>query len=261
LAFEHHDGSNLRRSAGVTEIVGETRRVPDLTRDELRACFELLQRLFLGVTWEDFLRDLEEKDDVMFLRDADTGAIGGFSTLAELEIGVAGEPVLVVFSGDTAVLSEYRTSFALGQELARHFHHAYERNPGRPVSYVLISKGWRTYRLMPFFFREFFPRHDAGTPPFERALIDAFGKSRYPDRYDDGVIHLAGEPAPRVRPDGVDAVPARSDPHTEFFLRVNSRYLEGDELVCAARIHPTNYTDRLRRLLGLGLSRHPSGTA
>jgi hypothetical protein len=243
----------------VTKIVGETRRVSDLTRDELRACFELLQHLFLGVTWEDFLRDLEEKDDVMFLRDAETRAIGGFSTLVELEIDVAGEPVPVVFSGDTAVLPEYRTSFASGQQLARHFHRAHERNPGRPVSYLLISKGWRTYRLMPFFFREFFPRHDAETPPFERALIDAFGESRYADRYEEGVIRFAGEPAPRVRPDGVDAIPARSDPHTEFFLRVNSRYLEGDELVCAARIHPTNYTDRTRRLLGL--ARHPSPTA
>jgi Acetyltransferase (GNAT) domain len=233
------------------KVVSETRRVSDLTRDEQRSCFELLQRLFLGVTWEDFLRDLEEKDDVMFLRDADTQAIGGFSTLVELEIDVAGERVPVVFSGDTAVLPEYRTSFASGQELARHFHRAHERNPARPVSYVLISKGWRTYRLMPFFFREFFPRHDAETPRFERALIDAFGESRYPDRYDAGVIRFAGEPAPRVRPDGVDATPARRDPHTEFFLRANSRYLEGDELVCAARIHPANYTQRMRRLLGL----------
>jgi hypothetical protein len=247
------------KSAGVTEIVGETRRVSDLTRDELRACFELLQRLFLGVTWENFLSDLEEKDAVMFLRDAETRAIGGFSTLTELEIDVAGEPVPVVFSGDTAVLPEYRTSFALGQELARHFHDAHERNPEQRLSYILISKGWRTYRIMPFFFREFFPRHDAETPSFELAVIDAFGESRYPDRYDQGVIRFAGEPAPRVRPDGADAVPARSDPHTEFFLRVNSRYLEGDELVCAARIHPANYTDRMRRLLGL--ARLPSPTA
>lgn len=243
----------------MTGIVGETRRVSDLTRDERLACFDLLQLLFLGVTWEDFLRDLEEKDAVMFLRDAGTGAIGGFSTLTELEVDVAGEPVPVVFSGDTAVLPEYRTSFALGQELARHFHDAQERHPERPVSYVLISKGWRTYRIMPFFFLEFFPRHDGETPRFESSLIDAFGESRYPDLYDRGVIRSAGEPAPRIRPDSVDAVPARSDPHTEFFLRVNSGYLEGDELVCAARIHPGNYTGRMRRLLGL--ARQPSAAA
>jgi hypothetical protein len=243
----------------VTGIIGETRRVSDLADDELRACFALLQLLFLGVTWEDFLGDLREKDDVMILRDSDTGAIGGFSTLTELEIDVAGEAVPVVFSGDTAVLPEYRTSFALGQELARHFHGAHERNPRRRVSYVLISKGWRTYKILPFFFREFFPRHDAETPPFERALIDAFAESRYPERYDRGVIRFAGEPAPRVRPDGVDADPPKGDPHTDFFLRVNSRYLEGDELVCVARIHPANYTRQLRRLLGL--ARHPSAAA
>jgi hypothetical protein len=242
----------------MTGIAGETRPVSECTSDELGSCFELLRRLFLGVTWENFLRDLEEKDDVMFLRDAETGAIGGFSTVTALEIAVHGDPVPVVFSGDTAVLPEYRTSFALGQELARYFHRAYERHSGRPVSYILISKGWRTYKLMPFFFREFSPRHDAQTPPFARALIDAFGESRYPDRYVDGVIRFGGEAAPRVRPDSVDAVPGKGDPHTEFFLRVNSRYLEGEELVCAARIHPTNYTTRLSRLLGL--PRRPSET-
>ena len=242
----------------MTGIVGETRPVSECTSDELAACFELLSQLFLGVTWENFVRDLEEKDEVMLLRDAETGAIGGFSTVTALEIAVRGEPVPVVFSGDTAVLPEYRTSFALGQELARCFHRAYERHSGRPVSYVLISKGWRTYKIMPFFFREFFPRHDAETPPFESALIDAFGESRYPDRYADGVIRFAGEPAPRVRPESVDAVPVKGDPHTEFFLRANSRYLEGDELVCAARIHPTNYTARLSRLLAL--PRRPSAT-
>jgi hypothetical protein len=111
---------------------------------------------------------------------------------------------------------------------------------------------------MPFFFREFWPRHDAHTPPFERALIDAFGESRHPDRYALGVIRCDGGPAPRVRPDSADAVPEKGDPHTEFFLRVNGRYLEGDELLCAARIHPANYTARLSRLLGL--ARRPSAT-
>jgi hypothetical protein len=235
----------------MTEIVGETRPMAELTRAERRACFELLGRLFLGVTWEEFVRDLEEKDAVMFLRDAETGAIGGFSTVTELEVDVAGEPVPVVFSGDTAVLPEYRTSFALGQELARYFHEAYERHPGRPVSYVLISKGWRTYKILPFFFHEFFPRHDAATPPSALALIDAFGEARYPDRYDEGVIRFAGEAAPRLRPDSVDALPARHDAHTAFFLRANGGYLEGDELVCAARIDPANYTGRMTRLLGL----------
>jgi hypothetical protein len=235
----------------MTEILGETRRVAECSGAERDACFELLGRLFLGVTWEDFVRDFEEKDAVMFLRNAETGAIGGFSTVTELELAVAGNLVPVVFSGDTAVLPEYRKSFSLGQELARYFHEAYQRQPGRPVSYVLISKGWRTYKILPFFFREFFPRHDAVTPPFARALIDAFGEAKYPDRYDDGVIRFAGEAAPRIRPDGVDALPARHDAHTTFFLRANSRYLDGDELVCAARIHPANYKSQLTRLLGL----------
>ena len=202
--------------------------------------------------WDEFVRDFDEKDAVILLRDAETGTIGGFSTVTELELLVAGELVPVVFSGDTAVLPEYRTSLRLGQELVRYLHAAFERHPDRPVSYVLISKGWRTYKILPFFFHEFFPRHDAATPHFERALIDAFGKARSPGRYVDGVIR-AGDVAQRVRPDGADALPLRHDPHTAFFLRANEGYLRGDELVCAARIEPANYTGRLTRLLAPAL--------
>ena len=235
----------------VRTIIGETRAVAECDDAERRACFELLDGLFLGITWDEFVGDFEEKDSVMFLRDASTGAIGGFSTVTELEVRVDGEPVSVVFSGDTAVLPDYRKSFALGQELARWFHAAFERHPRRSVSYVLISKGWRTYKILPFFFREFFPRHDAETPPATRALIDTFGESKYGARYRDGVVRGDGG-GPRLRPGGVDAVlPARVDAHTAFFLRANNRYLDGDELVCAARIHPANYTAQLTRLLGL----------
>jgi hypothetical protein len=230
-------------------IVGETRPVAACGSAERRACFELLGRLFLGVTWDEFGRDFQEKDAVMFLRDAETGAIGGFSTVTELELPVDDELVPVVFSGDTAVLPAYRTSFRLGQELVRYLHEAYERHAGRPLSYVLISKGWRTYKILPFFFREFFPRHDVATPAFEGALRDAFGEAKYPERYDEGVIRFAGDAGQRVRPGSVDALPVRLDPHTAFFLRANSGYLEGDELVCAARIEPANYTGRLTRLL------------
>jgi hypothetical protein len=240
------------------EIVGETRRTADCGSADRRACFDLLGRLFLGVRWDEFVRDFDEKDAVMLLRDAETGAIGGFSTVTELELAVAGAPVPVVFSGDTAVLAEYRKSLALGQELARHFWEARERHPGRPVSYVLISKGWRTYKILPFFFREFFPRHDAATPPFERALIDAFGSATYPGLYADGLIRF-GADAPRLRPDGADAFPAREDAHTAFFLRANSGYLDGDELVCAARIEPANFTAQMTRLLGFAA--RPAGAA
>src|SRR5918998_1101553 len=97
----------------MTEIVGETRRTSDCGRAERLACFQLLRRLFLGVAWTDFVRDFDEKDAVMLLRDAGTGAIGGFSTVTELELVVTGERVPVVFSGDTAVLPEYRRSFGL----------------------------------------------------------------------------------------------------------------------------------------------------
>jgi len=52
-----------------------------------------------------------------------------------------------------------------------------------------------------------------------------------------------------VRPGSVDAMPAKMDAHTQFFLRSNPGYLEGHELVCVARIAPDNFTNGLLRVL------------
>jgi hypothetical protein len=226
-------------------IVGETRPVGECGEDDRRACFELLRTLFLGIRAEDFVRDFEEKDAVMLLRDAATGCIGGFSTLVRLELDVDGDAVPIVFSGDTAVLPEFRTSLGLGHELSRWFAETPALYPGRTPYWVLISKGWRTYRLPAFFFREFFPRADATLPREERRVRDAFGTSRYPLQYDvaTGVIR-AEDDAPRVRPDGLDASPPRS---AAFFAAANPGYLRGDQLVCVARIEPDNFAPALLR--------------
>jgi hypothetical protein len=235
------------------DIVSETKAIRDCTDDDRRSCFTLLEQCFLGVTWGEFVRDFEAKDVVMVLRDAATGAIGGFSTLVRLELDVEGTSVPIVFSGDTAVLPEFRTSLRLGHELSRFFAETPELTPGRTPYYVLISKGWRTYRILPFFFRSFFPCADAAMPAQEQRIRDAFGTVRYPDQYDAGAgVLRMGADAPRVRPDGLDAAPPPGDEHAAFFVAANPTYLAGDELVCVARLTPDNFSAGLRRLARAG---------
>jgi hypothetical protein len=232
----------------VVEILSETRPIAGCSENERQACFRLLSRLFLAISWEDFVRDFEEKDAVMLLRDAGTGEIGGFSTLLRLELEVEGVMVPAVFSGDTAVLPAFRTSFGLGREVGRFFFETRRLNPGRTPYYVLISKGWRTYRVLPLFFRSFFPCPGAEFPALEQSIRDAFGTAKYPRQYDPvaGVIRAQGD-SPRVHPDGPDALPP-VDAVSDFFVRANPGYLRGDELVCVARIEPDNYARTLRRL-------------
>ena len=230
-------------------LVGyETRPVADCSEEDRRACFGILSRLFLGVDWDEFVRDFEAKDAVMLLRDAETGAIGGFSTLVRLELEVEGAEMPIVFSGDTAVLPEFRTSLGLGHELSRYLAETPALYPERTPYYVLISKGWRTYRLLRFFFRTFFPCAAATEPPAEQRVRNAFG-ARCPGQYDAAAGVLRNGPgAPRLRPDGVDAAPPAGDEDGMFFAAANPGYLRGDELVCVARVAPDNFTAGLQRL-------------
>ncbi|HET9999503.1 MAG TPA: hypothetical protein VFQ36_01335 [Ktedonobacteraceae bacterium] len=234
----------------MTHIVSQTKKVAACSEEERETFYRLLCHEFAGVSWHDFMRDFREKDAVMILRkEHRAGEIVGWSTLMLLTLDVSGKEVKGVFSGDTAVLPEYRNSTGLGVELSRYFMQAYRQFPQHPVYYILISKGWRTYKIMPFFFKEFAPRYDKPTSAGDKAVMDAFGRKKYPHHYQSatGVVTFSPQ---KVRPESIDAMPSKMDEHTQFFLHSNPGYLEGHELVCIARIVPDNFTNRLKRVLG-----------
>lgn len=234
------------------KIFSETKKVVDLTPSERAAMLGLLSIEFLGVRREDFTRDLMEKDVVMLLRKNNCdGEIVGFSTLMVLDLPVDGRKVKGVFSGDTTVLDEYRSSTGLGVQIGRYFLNTLESYPEHEIFYILISKGWRTYKILPFFFRKFTPKHDLQTSSEDKSVTDAFGKIKYPEEYDpDSGLIMFSKETQRLVPGSVDAVPP-SDPdeHTRFFLERNKAYLSGTELVCVARIHESNFAPALVRLL------------
>ncbi len=233
----------------MTHVVSQTKKVAACSEREKETFYQLLCQGFIGVSWDDFMRDFREKDAVMILRkEHSEGEIVGWSTLMVLTLSLPGKEVKGVFSGDTAVLPEYRNSTGLGVELSRYFMQAYRQFPLHHVYYILISKGWRTYKIMPFFFKEFSPRYDKPTSADDKAVMDAFGQKKYPHHYrpTTGVVTFSPQ---RVRPGSVDAMPAKMDAHTQFFLRSNPGYLEGHELVCVARIAPDNFTNGLLRVL------------
>ena len=138
-------------------VFRQTKPIAKLTSSERATMFGLLSLEFLGTCREDFIRDLEEKDVVALLRrESCDGEIVGFSTLMILDLPIDGRGVKPVFSGDTTVLPEFRSGGGIGVEVGRYFMRALEAFPKHEIYYVLISKGWRTYQVLPFFFRHFF---------------------------------------------------------------------------------------------------------
>lgn len=237
--------------AAMTQIMSQTKKVALCSECEKETCYHLLCQGFLGICWGDFIRDFQEKESVILLRkDHNVGEIVGFSTLTMLNLTLPMEEVKGIFSGDTMVLPEYRSSTGLGVELGRYFMDSYEQFPHHKVYYILMSKGWRTYKILPFFFKEFAPHYEKSTSACEKAVMDAFGRAKYRDHYqpETGLITF-GKHAARLRPESIDAIPVKMEVHTQFFLRSNPGYLCGDELVCVARVAPMNMTSIIQRLV------------
>jgi hypothetical protein len=133
--------------------------------------------------------------------------------------------------------------------------------PDEPLDWFLISKGYRTYRFLPVFFREFYPRHDTPTPPEVLARLDAFGSIKFPARYDSaaGVVRADGDGC-RLRPGVADIPPPRlSDPHVRFFAEQNPRHALGDELCCLAPLSRANFTRAAWRVMDEGRGTRSEG--
>ena len=157
----------------------------ELTRRDRDAMFALYTTYFATADRVTFERDLAEKDWVILLC-GDDGGIEGFSTLMRTRIGGA----TVFFSGDTIVAKHRWGTFDLPRTWSRH---VFAEAEGEGDAYwFLISSGYRTYRFLPLFFRNFFPR-DAALKP----LLDEIAAAKFGDAYDarSGVIRLA-TPAP-----------------------------------------------------------------
>ncbi|MBV9492676.1 MAG: hypothetical protein JOZ54_00390 [Acidobacteria bacterium] len=209
-------------------------------RDEM---FALFAAYFSGTARAVFERDLEEKEWVIVLRDA-RGAIDGFSTLMRFEHD--GRDIF--FSGDTIVAEERRGTPELSRLWVNHVRAAAQRTDGE-VYWFLISSGYRTYRFLPVFFREFHPRFDHRSSELA-SLLDGVAVRRFGDAYDraTGIVRLA-TPSP-LRAAFADAGErAAHDPHVRFFLEANPGHARGDELACIVRVAEDNLTPAGARML------------
>jgi hypothetical protein len=184
----------------------------------------------------EFDEDLSKKDWAVLLFDAG-GSLAGFSTLVRM---VHGEST-VFFSGDTVVRVDQRSSWDLSTIWSQSIFRLVAGEVG-PCYWFLICSGFRTYRFLPVFFREFYPRFDSTTPLAIRQLIDELGRACFGERYHDGVVRLQSaclEPLP-VR---------RLDAHSRFFLEANPLWAQGHELACLTRLDQHNLTPAGQRML------------
>lgn len=224
-------------------------RLSKVSESDKACMFELHDRYFSNVRRDKFLRDMDEKDWAIILRDGDR--IVGFSTLQIIRLCVAGADRIFLFSGDTIVDCAHWRDSTLAGCFAHFMLRLIRENPATPLYWFLISKGYRTYRFMPVFFNRFYPNHAGAAPDNYDRLLGAVASHKFGSAYDahSGLVKLNGH-ADRLRPEMCRIPRGRDrDPHIDFFLKRNPSYRDGDELACLAAISRENLNRRAWRVL------------
>ena len=233
-------------------LTGEVRRIVDVSHRERNEMLRLMQGFYKNATKGKFESDFFQKDWVILARHPDDGRIQGFSTQMVYSVQTDDRTIRVLFSGDTIIHPNYWARNPLARLWGQLALALIDDPSTGPLYWFLISKGYKTYRFLPVFFREFFPRYDCDTPTWAARLIKEIAVQRFNTAYDSsqGVIR-GNENACRLRESVADVTPDRcKDPHIEFFAKINPGHTLGDELCCLAPLKRDNFNKLAYRVIG-----------
>ena len=235
-------------------IVAPQVEVPGLVaRDALseRQCdemFALLNRHFDGVTRAQFARDLAAKNWIIALHRSDR--LVGFTSLQVTTAEFSGATVTVIYSGDTIVAPEAWGTPALARAWITGVNRIRAEFPQRECYWLLLTSGFRTYRFLPVFWKEFYPHYQTPTPSAQHTLLCRLAHEAYAPHFDPAA-GLVRFPQPQRLRGPLAVIPEGrvANPHVAFFLARNPGHGDGDELVCLTKISEANLTPAGRRMV------------
>jgi len=232
-------------------LLGSILPLEQVTEPERDSMYSLMVRSYANVRRATFDADLNAKRWVIQLRDPRSGELVGFSTQTLLRVTANGQIVTALYSGDTVVDRQHWGDPALAHVWGNFaLRLIEERRPGS-LYWFLTSKGFRTYRFLPLFFREFYPRHDISTPECQAAILTALGKEVGGARYDENAqVIRADANKDYLLPGAADPGDrAIHDSHVRYFIMRNPGYACGDELCCLAPLTAENFTRAAYRVI------------
>jgi hypothetical protein len=219
----------------------------ELLPAEKSAMFQLLSEHFAGVTAEQFARDLAEKNLAILLERGES--LVGFSTLLAYGTTFEDVRVNVIFSGDTIVTPHAWGSTALPRAWVAGVEALRAKLPPLKTYWLLLTSGFRTYRFLPVFWREFVPRFDLPTPSYLKRMLDQLARDRFGTQFNPNSGIVCFHSPQRLRAHLKEIPTGRAnDPHISFFLSRNPGHANGDELVCLTELCPQNLTAAGRRM-------------
>jgi hypothetical protein len=229
-------------------LLASVARVAELSAATRDAAYALFRAAYEGTERARFERDLDEKQMVILLRDADDGSLRGFSTVLLLDIEGPDGPATVYFSGDTVIDPAYWGQKQLQLAAAKLLFTLKLQRPRRPLYWFLISKGYRTYLILANAFPVSCPRLDRDDAGL-RELLHRVATERYGRQYDPVTGVIRYDAAHEYVRQGVAPVTpeALGNEHVRFFVERNPGHELGDELACLARVRAV---DLVRAAIG-----------
>lgn len=214
----------------------------ELTAGDRQQMYRLMAEHYQNVDAADFDRDLAEKEWVIVTSDSDRGVLG-FTTLMRLVAQDGDLQLVALFSGDTILDPDVWGARGWARALGRLAGRMIREIQGPQVYWLLLTATPRTYRFLPTFVNEYYPRSGVPTPAIYRRHMEQLARQKFPHEFDAAAGIVRTHRPLSVREQRVELSTADpTDEYAAFFERSNPGYLHGDYLVCIADLSPDNYT-------------------
>ncbi|MEO8021719.1 hypothetical protein [Polaromonas sp.] len=240
----------------MTKLKATIRKRCELNARDVAAMYALYRAYYAQTDDRLFEQDMAGKSHVIELH-GDTG-LQGFSTLELLRLESDGARQMVVFSGDTIIDQASWGEQALSLAFCEFAGRVKATFSIDPLYWFLISKGYRTYRYLSLFARDYYPSYTAPTPHAMQSRLDTIARHKFRDAYDaaSGLIRFQS-PHGHLKPQWAGIREGlRQRPEIQFFLERNPHYNKGDELACLTKLEAGNLRSLARRAFVAGLA-HP----
>lgn len=227
---------------------GAVKQIDEFTEEEILVMYRLMSEFYDDTKEDVFRRDFFDKDYCLVLYST-SDVLVGFTTQKILNVDVNGKTIHGIFSGDTIIHKDYWGDMELFKVWADFWFSYAEKYD--EFYWFLICKGYKTYRMLPLFWTEFYPNYKNETPEFEKSIINAYGKFLYPNDYNEksGVVEYQSQ-KDKLKA-GVADIGEKELKNKDvvFFCEKNPNYMQGNDLACLAKIDKKILKKRVREFL------------
>ncbi|NHB57061.1 hypothetical protein G9F32_03305 [Acinetobacter sp. 194] len=239
------------------EPYSEYKPVKGLSKLDIQCMYAIFEQYYLNTSLELFESDLSEKTGVFIVRDPKSDKLVGFSTITERDFIADGKVHHAFFSGDTIIEEAYWGSRALQRAMYRYVILYKLRYPTKPVYWMLISKGFKTYLLLANNYYTYYP-HYGNKHQFLQEYVEAYCQQYYAKYYDkeSGLLNF-GDDYQALRPDVAPITEEMrlQNSKIEFFEKCNPTWVKGTELPCIGEIQWKDLYMYVQRFLSKSVSK------